>query len=421
MLHELVHLMGWTCKEMTMEKISDELIDRLLASCKDPQDIVGESGILQQLTKRFLERALEGELTDHLGYEKHGSSESSSGNTRNGTSQKTVKGDFGSLVIDVPRDRRSGFEPRILPKGQRRFKGFDERILLLYAGGMSIRDISEHIHEVYNIDLSPSLISSITDAVLEDASEWRTRPLESIYPVVWLDALVAKVRREGHVKKRTVYVALGLNLEGRKDVLGLWTSENEGAKFWLSILTELQNRGVQDILIACVDGLTGFPDAIESIYPDTLVQTCIVHLVRNSLKYVPWKQKKSVAVDLKQIYQASTETEAFDRLSSFKGKWDDTFPMISRIWARAWDQVTPMFQFSREIRKIIYTTNAVESLNSTLRRIIKAKGSFPDEESIMKILYLGIRHRSRKWTMPIRDWGMALNQFAIHFEGRLPL
>lgn len=403
-----------------MNKVSDELIDQILAQCKDPDDIVGESGLLQQLTKRFLERALEAELTDHLGYEKHGPGEAFGGNIRNGTSTKTVKGDMGAIRVKVPRDRNSEFEPVILRKGQRRLQGFDERILLLYAGGMSVRGISQHLDEVYNLEISPSLISGVTDAVLADASEWRNRPLEAVYPVVWLDALVVKVRTDGHVVKRAVHVALGLDMEGQKDVLGLWTTENEGSKFWLSVLTELQNRGVQDILVACVDGLTGFPDAIESVYPETLVQTCIVHLVRNSLKYVPWKNRKSVAADLKKIYRAPTEDEAQNQLQAFHEAWDDEYPMAARVWDRAWEQVTPMFRFTPPIRKAIYTTNAIESLNSTLRRVIKAKGSFPDEESMMKILYLGIRTVSRKWTMPIRDWGAAMNQFAIHFKGRMP-
>ena len=399
--------------------IDKEVLDKLLASYQKPEDIIGENGLLKQLTKALVERAMEAELTTHLGYEKHDPVGYGSGNSRNGKSRKQLKGDFGEVQIEVPRDRQASFEPQIVPKGETRFAGFDDKILSMYARGMTTREIQGHLEEIYGVDVSPTLISNVTDAVLEEVRAWQSRPLDPLYPIVYLDALVIKMRDNGQVQNRAVYVAIGITMEGHKEVLGLWSSANEGAKFWLQVLTELKNRGLQDIFIACVDGLKGFPQAIESVYPQTTVQLCIVHLTRASLNYVNWKERKAVAADLKAVYRAPTAEQAEQALSAFALRWDKKYPPISALWRRRWAQVIPFFAFPEEVRKVIYTTNAVESLNMTLRKVIKTRGSFPNEEAAMKLLYLALRNVAKKWNA-IQGWKEALNRFAILWEDRFP-
>lgn len=400
--------------------IDHKLIDNLLKDYKTPEDILGEGGLLKQLTKAVLERAMQAELTEHLGYEPHDSAGDNSGNSRNGKSKKTLKGDFGELPIEVPRDRDSSFEPKIVPKGQTRFDGFDDKILSLYARGMTTREIQAHLEEIYQVEVSPALISSVTDAVIEEVKVWQNRPLDALYPILYLDALSVKVRDGAHVRNKAIYLVIGVNLYGLKEVLGLWVAQTEGAKFWLQIVTELKNRGVTDIFIACVDGLKGFPEAIEAVFPQAQVQLCIVHLVRHSLNYVGWKQRKEVAADLQTIYRAATREEAEQRLSEFAEKWDSQFPTIARSWRSNWERIAPFFAYPADIRKVIYTTNAIESVNMSLRKIIKNRGSFPTDEAAMKLLYLALQNIARKWTMPIKEWKAALNRFAIIFEDRMP-
>jgi len=392
-------------------------LDELLAG-KSTAEIIGPSGLLKQFTKALLERAMQAELTHHLGYEKHEPEGRGSGNSRNGQSRKTVQGDFGSVEIAVPRDRNGSFEPQILPKHERRVAGFDDKILSLYARGLTTREIQSHLEEIYGVEVSPSLISEVTDAVMEEVRVWQSRPLEPVYAIVYLDALVVKMRHEGRVENRAVFVAIGVDLGGQKEVLGLWTSATEGAKFWLQILTEIRNRGVQDILIACVDGLKGFPEAIQTVYPKTQVQLCIVHLVRNSLQFVNWKERKLVAADLRQIYQAATAEAAEQHLTEFEQKWDVQYATIGRIWRRHWAGVEPLFAFPEEIRRIVYTTNAVESLNMSLRKVIKTRASFPSEEAALKLLYLALKNVSRKWK-PSPNWRTALNHFMLLWGDRI--
>jgi len=401
---------------MSLDK---ELVDRLLVDYEKPEDIVGENGLLRQLTKAIVERALSAELSTHLGYEKHAAAGRRSGNSRNGASSKRLKGDFGTIEIAVPRDRVGSFEPQLVPKGTTRFAGFDEKILSLYARGMTTREIQGHLEEMYQVEVSPTLISNVTEAVIEEVKAWQGRLLEPVYPIVYLDALVVKMRCEGRVENRAVYVAIGITMEGQKEVLGLWTSANEGAKFWLQVLTELKNRGVEDIFIACVDGLKGFPQAIETVYPKTTVQLCIVHMVRASLNYVNWKERKQVAADLRSIYRAATAEEAERQLQQFAARWDARYPTIAAMWRRNWLGVIPFFQFPAEIRRIIYTTNIIESLNMSLRKAIKTRGAFPSEEAAMKVMYLALKNLARKWHT-IMGWNDALNRFALLWEARFP-
>ena len=401
--------------------IPDDLLDSLMKDYKNPEDLIGETGLLKQLTKQLLERAMKAEMTEHLGYEKHAPAGKKTSNSRNGSYPKRIKGEFGNLDIDVPRDRDSSFEPVIVPKGQSRFTGFDDKIIALYARGMTIRDIQAHLEEIYGVDISPTLVSQVTKAVTEDVEEWQNRPLDEIYPIVYLDAIRIKVRHDGRVINKAVYLAIGVNIEGLKEVLGLWTADNEGAKFWLQVVTELKTRGVKDIFIACVDGLKGFPEAIQTIFPDTQVQLCIVHMVRHSLNYVSWKQRKEVAGDLKKIYSAITIEEAELNLDQFEAKWNASHPAISKSWRRNWECITPLFSYPPDIRKAIYTTNAIESVNMSLRKVTKNRGSFPSDAAMLKLLYLALQNISKKWTMPIRNWKSALNQFTIIFEDRMPI
>ena len=382
---------------------------------------MGQQGILQQLTKALIERVLEGELTHHLGYEKHATAGNGSGNSRNGKTSKTLKGKDGTIPIAVPRDRNGDFAPQFIPKHQTRFDGFDEKIIALYARGLTTRDIQAHLAEMYGVEVSPGLISTVTDEVLEEVKTWQQRPLEKLYPIVYLDALVVKVRQDGRVANRSIYVAIAVNLQGKKEVLGLWAAQNEGAKFWLGVMTELKNRGVEDFLIACVDGLKGFPEAIEQVFPRTTVQLCLVHLVRNSLSFVSWKHKKEVAADLKTIYGAVTAQAGQDALDVFMKKWSSRYPMVVKSWLTNWPRIIPCFDFPEEIRRVIYTTNAIESLNFSLRKVIKNRSLFPHDEAVSKLLYLALRNAAKKWTMPIKDGARALQIFAITFEGRVPL
>src|SRR5215831_3502773 len=399
-------------------KIRKELLDELIKDYRKPEDLIGETGLLKQLTKALLERALGAELTQHLGYEKHDPAGYHSGNSRNGATPKTVKGDFGEIVVETPRDRNGSFEPQILAKHQTRFDGFDDKILSLYARGMTTREIQGHLQEMYGVEVSPTLISDVTDAVLDEVKAWQNRPLEPIYGVVNLDALYVKMRHEGRVENRAVYVAIGIDLEGRKEVLGLWTSGSEGAKFWLGVLTELKNRGVKDILIVCVDGLKGFPQAIETIFPEARIQLCIVHLVRASLNYVNWKERKLVAADLKAIYRAATERQAEQELREFISKWGDKYQAIGKLWTDNWQHVIPLFEFPAEVRRVMYTTNAVESLHMSLRKIIKTRGSFPSEEAALKLLYLALRNVSAKWEA-VQHWKQAMNHFQMLWGERI--
>lgn len=399
-------------------EIKKEVLDELIKDYKKPEDLIGETGLLKQLTKALLERAMGAELTQHLGYEKHDPGGYNSGNSRNGTSAKTVKGEFGEITVETPRDRNSSFEPRILKKHQTRWDGFDDKILSMYARGMSTREIQGHLQEMYGVEVSAGLISEVTDAVMEEVKAWQSRPLEPVYAIVYLDALYVKMRHEGRVENRAVYVAIGVDLEGRKDVLGLWTSGNEGAKFWLAVLTELKNRGIRDIFIACVDGLKGFPQAIESVFPETRIQLCIVHLVRASLNYVGWKERKLVAADLKLIYRAATELQAELELTNFIARWGHKYQAIGRLWKENWQHVIPFFEFPAEIRRVIYTTNAVESLHMSLRKIIKTRSSFPSEEAAIKLLYLALRNVIAKWEV-LQHWKQALNHFQMLWGERI--
>jgi putative transposase len=399
--------------------INPKLLDELLADYKKPEDMIGENGLLKQLTKALLERALQAEITGHLGYEKNDPAGNKSGNSRNGKSRKTLKGDFGKIELETPRDRNGTFEPKIVERHQTRWTGFDDKILSMYSRGMSTREIQGHLEEIYGVEVSPALISDVTSAVQEEVKIWQHRPLDARYPIVYLDALYVKMRDNGHVKNRAVYVAIGVNMEGSKEVLGLWSSDNEGAKLWLQVLTEIRNRGVEDIFIACVDGLKGFPEAIELLYPKAQVQLCIVHMVRHSLNFVSWKQRRLVAADLRTIYTAPTAEAAEVALEEFAGKWDKSHPMISQVWRRNWERITPFFAFPGEIRKVIYTTNAVESLNMSLRKIIKTRGSFPNEEAALRLLWLALRNHSKKWSF-VQNWREALNRFQILWPERMP-
>ena len=398
--------------------IDKELIDKLLEGYRKPEDIVGENGLLKQLTKAIVERAMEAELTHHLGYRKRDAAGRESENKRNGVSRKRLKGDFGEIEIAVPRDREGSFSPQIVPNDERRFRGFDDKIISMYARGMTTREIQAHLEEIYGVEVSPSLISEVTDAVAEEVRVWQSRPLEGIYAIVYLDALRVKMRHEGRVENRAVYVAIGVTLGGDKEVLGLWTSANEGSKFWLGVLTELKNRGVKDLLMVCVDGLRGFPEAIETIYPEAEVQLCVVHLVRASLNYVNWKERQRVAADLRAIYRAPTREAAEGALEEFAAAWDGKYPTISRLWRRHWEQVTPQFAYPEPVRRVIYTTNAVESLHMSLRKVTKNRGAFPSEEAALKLLYLALRNVAKRWR-GVQHWKAALNHFTLLWQDRI--
>ena len=381
---------------------------------KSQQDLIDFS---QMLTKITVEAALNAELDEHLGYEKN--QKNASVNYRNGHSSKTLKTEDGQFELDTPRDRDGSFEPQLVKKNQTRFTSMDDKILSLYARGMTTRDIVDSFKEMYNADISATLISKVTNAVIEEVNEWQNRALDSIYPIVYLDCIVVKIRQDNRVINKAVFLALAINLDGEKELLGLWFAENEGAKFWLNVLTELQNRGVEDILIACVDGLKGFPDAINTVYPETHIQLCIVHMIRNSLRFVSWKDYKAVTADLKRIYQADTEDIALVERDAFSEKWDDKYPQISKSWISNWENLNTFFRYPKDIRKAIYTTNAIESLNSVIRKAIKNRKVFPSDDSAKKVIYLAIKAASKKWSKPIHSWRAAMNRFIIEFEDRL--
>lgn len=400
-----------------MTTIKPELLDELLAGVSSPEDLTGDAGLFKALKKAMMERVLGAELTHHLGYKKGDPAGRGTGNSRNGSSKKTVLTDDGQVELDIPRDRAGTFEPQLVPKGERRLDGFDAKIINLYARGLTVREIQGHLKDLYGTEVSPDLISRATDAVLEEVGEWQARPLDGCYPIVFFDALRLKIRDEGLVRNKAVYVALAIDAEGHKHVLGLWIEQTEGAKFWLKVMNDLKTRGVSDILIAVVDGLKGFPEAIGAAFPEAVVQTCIVHLIRNSLAFVSWKDRKLIMPDLKAIYRAESAEAAKERLGEFEAKWAPRYPAIGQAWRRAWEHVIPLFAFPPAIRKMIYTTNAVESLNRSLRKIVKTRGSFPSDEAAIKLLFLAIKNAGIHWRRPI-EWTAAMSQFAILFGDR---
>ena len=398
-----------------MNKKEWEALARQTAmSLKSEKDL---TDFRQMLTKLTVEAALNAELDDHLGYDKY--EITASANSRNGYTSKTLQTEDSQFELNTPRDRKGDFEPRLVKKNQTRFTSMDDKVLSLYAKGMTTREISATFKEMYDADVSASLVSRVTDAVIDQVTEWQARPLDDVYPIVYLDCLVVKIRQDKRVINKAVYLALGVNMQGEKELLGMWLSENEGAKFWLNVLTELQNRGVKDILIACVDGLKGFPDAINTVFPAAQIQLCIVHMVRNSIKYVVWKDYKAVARDLKLIYKSATEEEGSLALDQFAENWDEKYPQISKSWRSHWENINTLFGYPADIRKVIYTTNAIESLNSVIRKVLKKRKLFPTDDSAKKVIYLAIQDASKKWTMPIRNWKPALNHFMIEFEDRL--
>jgi len=398
----------------------DALLDQLLEG-HAPGSIFDPGGLIHDLTKRLAERALEAELSAHLGYEKHAPEGRNGSNSRNGRSRKRIKTDTREVDLEIPRDRDGSFEPQLVPKHTRRLPGFDEKVIALYARGLTTRDIQDGLKEIYHVDVSPSLISSITDSVLDEVRTWQARPLEEVYPILYLDAIHVKMRQGRQVKPVAVYVALALNLEGKKDLLGLWVGESEGAKFWLGVLTELRNRGVQDVLIAAIDGLKGFPEAVEAVFPKTQVQLCIVHMVRNSLRFVSWKYRQKVAADLREIYSAPTVEAAEVVLDRFEEKWDAEYPMISKSWRRHWTNLTAFFEYPPELRNVIYTTNAIKSINEQMLNLISKRGSFPSQDSILKVMFLAMTRASSRWTRSVKDWTAALNQLMIKFGDRIPV
>jgi putative transposase len=401
-------------------KFDEEVIADLVKGVKTQEDLFGKNGLIKTFIKQVVEKSLNAEMTEHLGYEDNSSEGYNTGNSRNGKTSKKLHGDFGEVKVDVPRDRESSFEPKILPKRQKRIDGFDDKIISLYARGMSTRDIQGQIKDLYEVEVSPNLISNITDSVLDDVKAWQNRTLDALYPIVYMDALVVKIQDNGKVINKAIYLALGIDLNGNKELLGMWISKTEGAKFWLNVLTELKNRGLDDVFYFCIDGLKGFPQAIESVYPQSNIQLCIVHQIRNSVKFVSYKDRKAVCADLKPVYQAPTEEAALEALEEFGEKWNEQYPAIYQQWERNWSYLSTFFSQPGDIRKILYTTNSIESVNSTIRKVIKNKRVFPSNESAFKILYLAINNISKKWSMPVKDWPEALNRFSIEFSDRMP-
>jgi len=401
-------------------EISEAVLEELLKDYQSPEDLLGPDGLMKELKRRLIEKALGAELTDHLGYDKADPAGRGSGNNRNGASKKTVKSEDGAVELAVPRDRNGSFEPKLVKKGQTRIDGFDDKIISMYARGMTVREIQAHLKSLYGVEISPDLVSRVTNAVLEEVKAWQNRALEACYPVVIFDALRVKIRDEGFVRNKAIYLALAIAADGRRDILGIWVEQNEGAKFWLKVMNELKNRGINDILIAVVDGLKGFPEAINAAFPQTTVQTCIVHLVRHSLNYCSYKDRKIVAADLKAVYRAETVDAAKERLDEFDAKWGKQYPSIAQSWRNNWDHVIPFFAFPQDIRRIIYTTNAIESLNASIRKIIKTRGSFPNDDAAIKLIYLAIQNAGQLANAGVWGWKTALNQFAIVFEERMP-
>jgi putative transposase len=400
--------------------LKPELVEELMKCIQSPEDMFGPEGLFQRLKGALMERLLETEMSEHLGFEKNAPEGKKSGNSRNGYSQKTVQTETGPVDIRVPRDRAGTFEPKLVAKHQRRLEGFDDKVLALYARGMSVRDIQSQLLELYGTEVSPDLITRVTDSVLDQAKEWQARPLEVIYPIVYIDALFVSVREGGTVIKKAVYVALGTRIDGSREVLGLWMDATEGARFWLRVLTDLKNRGVQDIFFVCCDGLSGFPQAVEAAFPRAVVQTCIVHMIRASLRYVTATDRKLVVASLRDIYTADTEEAATAALEAFDKRWGTKYPSVSKLWRSRWNEITPFLAFPKELRTILYTTNVIESLNFQLRRVLRPKGHFPTDDSVTKILFLAIQRAQLRWKPNRSLWGRALVHFAIMFENRLP-
>jgi len=404
-----------------MADIRQELLDELLADYEGREDLVGPDGLLKELFRRLIETAAGAELTDHLGYEKGDPVGRGSGNSFNGTTPKTLRTELGEVRVDIARDRNSSFEPRIVEKGQTHWDGFDERIISMYAGGMTVEEIRCHLGEIYGVEVSKDFISTVTDKVLDDVRAWQSRPIDDCYLVVWIDALVVKVRVDGVVRNRPAYLVLGLNTEGKKEALSLvMGTGDESAKFWLKVLNDLRNRGLRQVCVVCCDGLTALPEAVEAVFADAWVQTCVVHLIRNSLKHVSYKDRRKIVQDLRPIYRAATEDESAEALAAFDEQWGGRYPMIGQMWRRQWERFIPFFAFPEEIRRIVYTTNSIEAVNRQLRKIIKTRGHFPTEDAALKLLWLALRNAEKKWTYPIRDWPRALHQFAIYFPNRIP-
>ena len=407
-----------------MEKkfeISNEVLDSMLDGIKTQEDLFGENGLISQLSKSLLERMLNAEMDYHLDDRYNSVSGRASGNSRNGRTKKTVKSGLGNMEIFTPRDRQSTFEPQVIPKRSTRIGKIDDAIISLYSKGMTVRDIQLTLEELYQTKVSPALISQVTEAIQDEVTEWQDRPLEAIYPIIWLDAIAVKVHQDRQIVKKSIYVALGVNLDGQKELLGLWIAETEGAKFWAQVLTDLNNRGVKDVFVFCVDGLKGFPEAISGVFPSAEVQLCVVHMVRNSLKKVPWKDRKEVARDLRDIYRAGTLEGAEQSLKKFSEKWDTKYPMISSSWQENWENLVAIYKYPAAIRNVIYTTNAIESLNSVIRKGIRNRRIFPSDESALKLVWMTIAQASKKWTMPIPNWQAALNFFYVQFRDRFPL
>jgi putative transposase len=403
-----------------MAEIRQELLDELLADYENREDLTGPDGLLKQLFGRLVETAAGAELTDHLGYEKGDRVGRGSGNSFNGTTPKTLKTDHGDVRVDMPRDRNSTFEPRIVEKGRTHWDGFDDKIISMYAGGMTVEEIRGHLADLYGTDVSKDFVSTVTDKVLDEVRAWQNRPIDDCYLVLWIDALVVKVRVDGVVRNRPAYLVLGLNMEGKKEALALvMGTGDESAKFWLKVLNDLRNRGLRTVCVLCCDGLTALPEAVEAVFADAWVQTCVVHLIRNSLKHVSYKDRKKITQDLRPIYKAATEDQALEALVSFDDKWGPRYPMITEMWRRSWERFIPFFAFPEEIRRIVYTTNSIEAVNRQLRKIIKTRGHFPTEDAALKLLWLALRNAEKKWTYPIRDWPRALHQFALFFPGRV--
>ena len=403
-------------------KLSKEILKQLehdLDDCKDLNELLGKDGAIKKLVKNLSEQMLEGELTDHLGYEKHSVEGNNSGNNRNGFSKKTVKSNYGEIEITIPRDRNGDYEPTLIKKYENKLHGIDDKIISMYAKGMTTRDIKSHLDEIYGLEFSATSISNITNKVMETVTEWQARPLENFYPIVYLDAIHYKVRDDGKVQTRAAYTCLGINLEGKKDLLGIWINDSEGANFWLSVLTEIRNRGVTDILIACVDGLKGFPEAINTAFPKTEIQCCVIHQIRNSLRYVASKDQKEFMKDLKEVYQATTKANAELKLTSLDSKWGKKYPIVIKSWRNNWDNLSSYFKYPTEIRKIIYTTNIVEGLHRQLRKVTKNKSLFPNDQALTKMLYLTYTDVAKKWNQPIANWAYIISQFSVAFEDRI--
>lgn len=407
----------------TTNQATNQELEKIVSSLalKPGDQLFGENGLVKAVTKRLVEKMLSAEMEHHLGYAHGERAEEARENPRNGIAKKRVQTENGEIEIAVPRDRKGTFEPQVVKKGQRRLSEFNDHVLSLYGRGMSTRDIQSHLSELYDVEVSPELISKVTDAVLEDVRQWRRRPLAAVWPIVYLDALVLRVREGGTVRRKSAYLAVGVGVEGRKEVLGMWLEETEGAKFWLKVITELKNRGVEDVLIACVDGLKGFPEAIESVFPRTTVQTCIVHMIRNSTRFVNWKDRKAVAKALKPIYTAVDRDAASDALKEFDVEWGTKYPMITQSWLTNWEKVVPFLDFPEELRRVLYTTNAIESFNARVRKLINGKGHFPNDDAAYKLLYMAVTAAEKRWTRGPKGWSQALNQLALKFEGRLPV